>query len=63
MLHEKQRIPTNRPISVGETVKIIPTGQTGVVEGYDDGQWIVDVNGSKVLVLESQLQIREVLYG
>lgn len=63
MLLEKQRIPSNRPIAIGETVKVIPTGQTGIVEGYDSGQWIVNVNGSKVLVLESQLQVREVLYG
>ncbi len=63
MLQEKQRIPGNRPVAIGETVKVLPTGQTGIVEGYDNGAWVVNVNGSKVLVLESQLQVREVLYG
>lgn len=63
MLQEKQRIPINRPISIGETVKVLTTGQTGIVEAYDSGQWVVNVNGSKVLALESQLQVREILYG
>lgn len=63
MLHEKQRAPSNRPVSVGETVKIKTTGQVGTVEGFENGQWVVNVEGAKVLVFESQIQVREMLYG
>ena len=62
MLVEKQG-STPRRVAIGETVKILTTGQVGQVMSYENGQWIVNVNGQPVPVLESQLQVREVLYG
>lgn len=63
MLVEKQQGTPQRRVAIGETVKILSTGQIGEVTGYNGGQWIVMVNGTPVPVAESQLQVREVLYG
>lgn len=63
MLVEKQQGATPRRVAIGETVKILTTGQIGEVTGYAGGQWIVTVNGTPVPVAESQLRVREVLYG
>lgn len=54
---------SNKRVAIGETVKIMTNGQTGQVVGYENGQWIVEVNGVSVRVVESQLQVREILYG
>ncbi len=63
MLVEKQHSTTTRRVAIGETVKILNTGQVGEVTGYENGQWIILINGMPERVVESQLQVREILYG
>ncbi len=63
MLVEKQHSTSSRRVAIGETVKIKTTGQVGTVDGYENGQWIVNVDGTPLRVVESQLEVREVLYG
>lgn len=63
MLVEIHQKTPSRRVAIGETVKVLSTGQVGEVTGYVSGQWVVDINGTPVRVVESQLQVREVLYG
>lgn len=63
MLVEKQDSISSRRIAIGETVKVMTTGQVGQVTAYEGGQWVVTINGTPVRVLESQLQVKEILYG
>ncbi len=51
-------------VAIGETVKITTTGATGTIIGYSAGKWEVrTTDGNTVLVNESQLQVRQVLFG
>ena len=63
MLVEKQRTTQNRRVAIGETVKVMTSGQVGQVTGYENGHWLVNIGGTVVRVVESQLQVKEILYG
>lgn len=63
MLVEIKNTTPSRRVAIGETVKITSTGQVGEVTGYEAGQWVVLINGTPVHVVESKLQVREMLYG
>jgi len=54
----------NKRVQIGETVKVLTSGQTGSVVGYANGQWEVKLpDGNTVRANESQLEVRQVLFG
>lgn len=63
MLVEKQGTTQNRRIAIGETVKVTSSGQVGQVTGYEGGYWLINIGGTVVRATESQLKVKEILYG
>lgn len=50
-------------VTVGDTVKIMETGQIGKVIGFENGKAVIDMGGARQLFEVSQVQKRDILFG